>query len=67
MRGDDQLARVTLETPVVDVIKTMTSKRSGASVVIDAAGHLEGIFTHGDFARHFPGIPEIGSKAVMPS
>ncbi len=64
MRGDDQLARVTLDTPVVDVIKTMTSKRSGASVVVDAAGRLEGIFTHGDFARHFPGNPEIGSKPV---
>lgn len=64
MRGADQLASVSIDTPVVDVIKTMTSRRAGAAVVVDAAGRLEGIFTHGDFARHFPNNPGIGSLPV---
>ena len=64
MRGEDQLAKVSPETPIVEVIKRMTALRAGAAVVVDAAGTLEGIFTHGDFARHFPQTPDIGSCAV---
>jgi arabinose-5-phosphate isomerase len=64
MRGEDQLAKVSPETPIVDVIKRMTALRAGAAVVVDAAGILEGIFTHGDFARHFPQTPDIGRYAV---
>ena len=64
MRGADQLARVTLETPVVEVIKAMTGKRAGAAVVVNGEGLLEGIFTHGDFARHFPNTPDIGGRPV---
>lgn len=64
MRGADQLARVSVETPVVEVIKAMTSKKTGAAVVVNAEGLLEGIFTHGDFARFYPNNPEIGTRAV---
>jgi arabinose-5-phosphate isomerase len=64
MRGEDQLAKVSPETPIVDVIKRMTTLRAGAAVVVDPAGILEGIFTHGDFARHFPRTPDIGRCAV---
>ena len=64
MRGEDQLAKVSPETPIVDVIKRMTALRAGAAVVVDAAGALEGIFTHGDFARHFPQTPDIGRCTV---
>jgi arabinose-5-phosphate isomerase len=64
MRGEDQLAKVSPETPIVDVIKRMTSLRAGAAVVVDPVGTLQGIFTHGDFARHFPQTPDIGRCAV---
>jgi len=64
MRGFDQLALVEPETTVVDAIKTMTGKRAGAAVVVDKDGRLLGIFTHGDFARHFPEAPDIGARPV---
>lgn len=64
MRGADQLALVTPETSVVEVIKVMTARRAGAAVVVAPDGTLAGIFTHGDFARHFPHEPLIGTRAV---
>jgi arabinose-5-phosphate isomerase len=64
MRGDDQLAKVLPDTPIVEVIKNMTARRAGAAVVVNAAGILQGIFTHGDFARYFPQTPDIGSCPV---
>ena len=35
--------------------------RAGAAVVVDGDGRLAGIFTHGDFARHFQRGPETTS------
>jgi len=64
MRGAEQLARVLTSTPIVEVIKEMTAKRAGAAVIVNEVGVLEGIFTHGDFARHFPADPQIGAKPV---
>lgn len=64
MRGDDQLALVGPDENVVETIKAMTTKRAGAAVVVDPAGRLLGIFTHGDFARHFPSAPDIGDRPV---
>jgi arabinose-5-phosphate isomerase len=64
MRGGEQMARVTPDTPVLEVIKRMTACRAGAAVVVDAAGVLEGVFTHGDFARFFPQVPDIGGRPV---
>ena len=32
--------------------------------MIDQDGMLAGIFTHGDFARHFPDTPGIGNAPV---
>ncbi|HEY5743638.1 MAG TPA: KpsF/GutQ family sugar-phosphate isomerase [Terrimicrobiaceae bacterium] len=64
MRGEDQLAKVLPNTPIVEVIKQMTARRAGAAVVVNVSGALEGIFTHGDFARHFPQTPDIGTRPV---
>jgi arabinose-5-phosphate isomerase len=64
MRGEDQFAKVLPDTPIVEVIKGMTSRRGGAAVVVNPAGTLESIFTHGDFARPFPLIPDIGTCPV---
>jgi arabinose-5-phosphate isomerase len=64
MRGRDRLPLVTAETPVVDVVRAMTDLRAGAAVVVQATGAIAGVFTHGDFARHFPSTPDIGNRAV---
>ncbi|HEY8904056.1 MAG TPA: KpsF/GutQ family sugar-phosphate isomerase [Chthoniobacterales bacterium] len=64
MRPADQLASVSRETPVLHAIRLMTQCRTGAAVVVEADGRLAGIFTHGDFARHFQSTPDIGARAV---
>ena len=64
MRPRESLALVSSDTPVRTVLKTMTGVRAGAAVVADANGQLLGIFTHGDFARHFQSDPRIGDRLV---
>ena len=39
MRGEDQLAKVSPDTPIVDVIKRMTTLRAGAAVVVERRRH----------------------------
>lgn len=65
MRGADQLAIVGPGESVIETIKVMTDRKAGAAVVVDAGRRLLGIFTHGDFARHFPKTPDIGSRRVV--
>lgn len=64
MRGGDETVAVGIAEPVVAVLKELTAKRAGAALVVDELGSLQGIFTHGDFARRFPGDPQIGSRSV---
>ena len=64
MRNAHQAAVVSRSTLVIDVLKELTVKRSGAALVVEANGKLAGIFTHGDFARHFPFDPQIGQRRV---
>jgi len=64
MRGPEQLALVKLDHPVREVIAEMNRRRAGAAVAIEEDGRLVGIFTHGDFARHFQSTPEIGALPV---
>ncbi len=53
MRKGDQLPIVAPGTLIRDVVLVMnrTPGRPGAALVVDAAGRLIGIFTHGDLAR----------------
>lgn len=64
MRDRDRLPVVGPDTAIVDVVRQMTDCRSGAAVVTDADGRIGGVFTHGDFARHFPSTPDIGCLPV---
>ena len=64
MRCGDQTAIVAGTTPVIEVLKELTARRAGAALVADPSGRLEGIFTHGDFARRFPSDPQIGTRPV---
>jgi arabinose-5-phosphate isomerase len=42
----------------------MSSRRAGAAVVVNEDGTLLGIFTHGDFARHFQRDATLGEAPV---
>ena len=64
MRSGEQAAFVASTMPVIEVLTELTARRAGAALVVDEAGQLEGIFTHGDFARRFPADPHIGMRAV---
>jgi len=64
MRPRQALALVGSDTPVRAVLKSMTDVRAGAAVIADADGKLVGIFTHGDFVRHFQTDPKIGERLV---
>ncbi len=64
MRPREALALVPSDTRIRDVLKSMTSVRAGAAVIADTDGKLLGIFTHGDFARHFQNDPKVGERLV---
>jgi arabinose-5-phosphate isomerase len=64
MRPRESMAIVTTDSTIREVLKAMTSVRAGAAVVADQDQHLAGIFTHGDFARHFQSDSKIGDRVV---
>jgi len=64
MRPREAMAVVPTNAPIRDVLKAMTSVRAGAAVVIGEDKQLMGIFTHGDFVRHFQSDPRIGERLV---
>lgn len=64
MRGAEQMAVVRPATIVREVLQEMSRRRAGAAVAVDEEGKLAGIFTHGDFARHFQKDPALGDTPV---
>jgi arabinose-5-phosphate isomerase len=64
MRPPQAMAIVSTDTPIRDVLKAMTTVRAGAAVVTGEDRKLLGIFTHGDFARHFQFDSKIGERLV---
>lgn len=64
MRPPEDLVILAPEATVLEAVQGMTARRAGAAVIVTPEGRLAGIFTHGDFARHFPGTPDIGTRAV---
>ncbi len=64
MRGADQMALVQPAMVVRAVLHEMSRRKAGAAVVVDVDGRLLGIFTHGDFARHFQLDPGLGETPV---
>ncbi len=53
MRKGADLALVTLETPIVDVMHSITKAGAGGACVVDSAGALLGFISDGDIRRHF--------------
>jgi arabinose-5-phosphate isomerase len=64
MRPRSALALVPPDATISAVLKIMTNVRAGAAVVAGADGELLGIFTHGDFVRHFQADPRVGERLV---
>jgi len=64
MRPADAMAAIAPTTSVLDAVKAMTRHRAGAAVILDDGGRLAGIFTHGDFARHYQDRPDLGTRPV---
>jgi len=64
MRQATRLAVARPEDAVFDVLKCMTKCRTGAAAIVDGDGRLCGVFTHGDFARHYQSTPDLGARPV---
>lgn len=65
MRKEDQMAFVTPETTIRKVLHAMAKARAGCALVTEAPGTaLLGIFTHGDFGRHFQSQNDLLEKPV---
>jgi len=64
MHGPDALPTVTPETPMGDVLLTITQKGFGVAGVTDG-DHLIGIITDGDLRRHMDGLLDRQARDVM--
>src|SRR2546423_1858205 len=64
MRPREAMAGVLPTADRPDELEAMTSVRAGAAVVVGEDRQLLGIFTHGDFARHFQSDPKVGERLV---
>ncbi len=64
MRGTAEMALVKPHMTVREVLHVMTAQKAGAAVAVSVEGRMVGIFTHGDFARHFQTNAQIGDMAV---
>ena len=66
MHTGDELPLVGTETPMRDVLLTMTAKRFGCAGVVDAGGIMQGIVTDGDLRRHMgDGLMDKPAQEVM--
>jgi len=64
MRSGQDLAILAEDSTVLEAVQAMTARRTGAAIIVGKSGVLAGIFTHGDFARHFPTFADIGTRPV---
>jgi arabinose-5-phosphate isomerase len=64
MRGADRMAIIPPATTVREALHEMARRRAGAAVITTESGGLAGVFTHGDFGRHFQADPNLMEKAV---
>lgn len=64
MRGREQMAVVPPTATVREALFAMARARAGAAVVTDEDGNLAGVFTHGDFGRHFQKHSDLLELAV---
>ena len=58
------MAFITPDATIRQALHAMAKARSGAAVIVDGDRKLCGIFTHGDFGRHFQVHPDLLEKPV---
>jgi arabinose-5-phosphate isomerase len=59
MRREPRVATVRGESSVRDAVLAITAARSGAALVVDGEGRLQGIFTDGDLRRALARDPDV--------
>lgn len=64
MRTDARCPCVTVESSVREAVAAITRARAGLACIIDSEHRLAGVFTDGDFRRHWELDPTIGDRAV---
>jgi len=64
MRGGSMLPTVGTDATLGQAVVEMTGKGMGMTVVIDAGGRVEGIFTDGDLRRCLDRIKDVGAVRI---
>lgn len=64
MRPLSEIVAMAPTVQVLEVLQELNKKRLGAAILIHPDGTLAGIFTHGDFVRHFTTDPQIEKRLV---
>jgi arabinose-5-phosphate isomerase len=64
MRTGPAFPRCDHREKVQTALKRMTQGKAGSIAVTDARGKLAGIFTHGDFVRHYQKNPMVGERRI---
>jgi arabinose-5-phosphate isomerase len=65
MHSGERLPLVSIDTPMPQVLITMTEKRLGMTGVVDATGELVGVITDGDLRRHMTEMTAGPATSVM--
>ncbi len=65
MRKEDRVASVSEEAVVKDAVLAMTRARAGSVAVVDQDNRVKGIFTDGDFRRHFDDLANLAEKSIQ--
>jgi arabinose-5-phosphate isomerase len=65
MRTGDRIPRVTVETPLIDALREISSKQLGMTAVLDGGGRLQGIFTDGDLRRLLERATDVRSVKLV--
>jgi arabinose-5-phosphate isomerase len=65
MHSGDRLPLIGIDTPMPQVLVTITEKRLGMTGVVDASGELVGVITDGDLRRQLTNLATGSVSAVM--
>lgn len=65
MHGANRLPLVRLNTPMPEVLLTMTEKRLGTAAIVDDDGLLVGVITDGDLRRHGADLMQATARELM--
>jgi len=64
MRTGDRLALLPPTATVREALHKMAKSRTGSAILTRPDGSLAGVFTHGDFGRHFENVPDLLERPV---